>query len=47
VVEGRGLKARYILIAAGARPVPLGIPGEDHAVTSDRFVELDAQLHSS
>jgi glutathione reductase (NADPH) len=41
-VEGRELKARHILIAAGARPVPLGIPGEEHVVTSDRFLELNA-----
>lgn len=41
VVEGRELRGRHILIAAGARPVPLGIPGQEHAVTSDGFLELD------
>ncbi|MBI1774462.1 MAG: NAD(P)/FAD-dependent oxidoreductase [Proteobacteria bacterium] len=41
-VEGQELKSRYILIAAGARPVPLDMPGEEHVVTSDRFLELDA-----
>jgi glutathione reductase (NADPH) len=41
-VEGQELKARYILIASGARPVPLHIPGEEHVITSDRFLELDA-----
>ncbi len=41
-VEGQELKARYILIATGARPVPLHIPGEDYVITSDRFLELDA-----
>ena len=41
VVEGREFKARYILIAAGARPIPLDIPGQEHAVTSDVFLELD------
>ena len=41
-VEGQELKARHILIAAGARPVPLGIPGEEYVVTSDRFLELSA-----
>jgi len=41
VVDGRELRARYILIAAGARPVPLDIPGEEHAVSSDGFLELD------
>ncbi|HVB81127.1 MAG TPA: NAD(P)/FAD-dependent oxidoreductase [Candidatus Binataceae bacterium] len=41
-VEGQELKARYIFIATGAHPVPLRIPGEDHVITSDRFLELDA-----
>jgi glutathione reductase (NADPH) len=41
-VEGQELKARHILIAAGARPVPLDIPGAEHAVTSEQFLELDA-----
>jgi glutathione reductase (NADPH) len=41
-VESQELKARYILIAVGARPAPLDIPGEEHVVTSDRFLELDA-----
>ena len=31
-IEGVELKARYMLIAAGARPVPLDIPGQEHAV---------------
>jgi glutathione reductase (NADPH) len=38
----RELRGRHILIAAGARPVPLGIPGEEHAMTSEQFLELDA-----
>ena len=42
VVEGRTLRARHILIASGARPVPLGIPGEDLVSTSDAFLELQA-----
>jgi pyruvate/2-oxoglutarate dehydrogenase complex dihydrolipoamide dehydrogenase (E3) component len=41
VAEGREFKARYTLIAAGARPIPLDIPGQEHAVTSDVFLELD------
>jgi glutathione reductase (NADPH) len=40
-VEGQELKARYILLASGARPVPLHIPGEEHVITSDRFLEID------
>ena len=42
VVEGREeLKGRHILIANGARPVPLDIPGQEHAITSEQFLELD------
>lgn len=41
-VDGRALKARHILIASGARPVPLGIPGEEFVATSDDFLELEA-----
>src|SRR5262249_3183035 len=34
-------KGRHILIANGARPVPLDIPGQEHAITSEQFLELD------
>ena len=40
-VEGRALKGRNIVIAAGARPVPLDFPGAEHAITSDAFMELE------
>lgn len=40
-VEGQELTSRHVLIATGARPVPLRIPGEEHAITSDRFLELE------
>lgn len=40
IVNGGELKARHILIATGARPVPLGISGEEHVATSDDFLEL-------
>jgi glutathione reductase (NADPH) len=39
---GENLKARYILIASGARPAPLNLPGEDLLITSEQFLELDA-----
>lgn len=42
VVGGQTLRARHLLIAAGARPVPLNIPGEDLVITSDTFLELQA-----
>ncbi len=41
-VEGTALEARYLLLAVGAEPVTLGIPGEEHLVTSEQFLELDA-----
>jgi glutathione reductase (NADPH) len=40
-VGGREMKARHVLIATGARPVPLGIPGEEFVATSDDFLELE------
>src|SRR5215469_1971521 len=41
-VTDQELKARFILIASGAHPVPLGILGEEHVITSDQFLELNA-----
>jgi glutathione reductase (NADPH) len=41
VAEGRELSAKHFLIAAGARPTRLNIPGEEHAITSEQFLELD------
>jgi glutathione reductase (NADPH) len=40
-VAGRALEVRHILIASGARPVPLGLPGAEHVITSDEFMELE------
>jgi len=40
-VEARALKGRHVLIASGARPVPLRFPGAEHAITSDAFMELE------
>lgn len=40
-VEGRPLKGGNILIATGARPITLGFPGAEHAITSDTFMELE------
>ncbi len=35
------LKARNVVIAAGAKPVALNVPGEEHLTTSTQFLELD------
>lgn len=34
------LTARHIVVAAGARHAPLGIPGEEHLITSTEFLRL-------
>jgi glutathione reductase (NADPH) len=39
-VDGQILQARHVLIAIGARPVPLTFPGAEHVITSDQFLEL-------
>jgi glutathione reductase (NADPH) len=39
-VDGQTLQGGHVLIATGARPVPLGLPGAEHVVTSDQFLEL-------
>ncbi len=36
------LEARSFVVAAGARPATLNIPGEELVTTSDQFLELDA-----
>ena len=40
-VSGETIEGRFILIAVGAVPVRLGIPGEDHVVTSTDFLDLE------
>ena len=37
-VDGQVLQARHVLIAAGAEPVKLGIPGEEHLITNEEFL---------
>ena len=39
-VGGQTLQARHVLIATGARPVPLTFPGAEYLITSDQFLEL-------
>jgi len=40
-VAGEALDGRFVLIAAGAVPIRLGMPGEEHIITSTEFLELD------
>lgn len=40
-VGGEVLEGRFILIAVGAVPMRLGIPGEEHIITSTEFLELE------
>jgi glutathione reductase (NADPH) len=35
------LESKHILIAAGMKPAPLGIPGEDLVTVSDQFLDLE------
>lgn len=37
---GRDITAGHFIIAAGARPRPLDIPGAEHVITSRQFLEL-------
>lgn len=39
-VNGETLSARYVVIASGAKPRPMNIPGEEHLTTSTEFMEL-------
>ena len=41
-VEGVRLEAKYTLIASGAEPVKLNIPGEEHLLDNESFLALDA-----
>ena len=40
-VDDEVLDGRYVVIAAGARPADLPIPGREHLITSEQFLELD------
>ena len=39
-VEGQALEAEHVVIASGAEPIKLGIPGEEHLITNEEFLEL-------
>jgi glutathione reductase (NADPH) len=41
VVEGKTLTGRHVLIASGAEPVPLGLPGEEHVIDNEAFLAIE------
>jgi len=40
-VNDEVLEGRYVVVAAGQKPVDLKIPGTEHLTTSEQFLELD------
>ncbi|QCF26488.1 dihydrolipoyl dehydrogenase family protein [Hydrocarboniclastica marina] len=40
-VDGHPLEAQHVLIASGAEPVMLGIPGEEHLIDNEDFLALE------
>jgi glutathione reductase (NADPH) len=40
-VEAEVLEGRYVVVAAGAQPMTLSIPGEEYLTTSEQFLDLD------
>ena len=42
MVDGHELSARHFLIASGAHPVKLGIPGEEHLIDNETFMAMEA-----
>lgn len=40
-ISGETVEARFIVLAAGAIPQPLTLPGAEHVIDSTRFLELD------
>ena len=40
-VGGDLLEGKYVVVAAGAQPMKLSIPGEEYLTTSDQFLELN------
>ncbi len=42
-VNGRRISAQQFVVATGSAPRKLGIPGEEHTITSDEFLELAEQ----
>jgi glutathione reductase (NADPH) len=41
VVDGEAVHGRFVVLAAGAHPMPLPLAGAEHLITSSDFLELD------
>ena len=41
-IDGQSVEAEHIVIATGAEPVKLGIPGEEHLLDNEAFMSLKA-----
>jgi len=41
-VDGKELAGDHVVIASGAEPISLGIPGEEHLITSEDFLSLES-----
>lgn len=40
-IDGSEVQAGHILIASGARPIDLGIPGEEHVIDNEAFLAME------
>jgi glutathione reductase (NADPH) len=40
-IDGEPLEAEHILIASGAEPMKLGIPGEEHLIDNEQFLAME------
>lgn len=40
-IDGSEIQARHILIASGAKPMRLGIPGEEHLIDNEVFLSME------
>jgi len=40
-IDGSEIQAGHILIASGARPIDLGIPGEEHVIDNEAFLAME------
>jgi glutathione reductase (NADPH) len=41
-IDSEIVEAKHVLLASGAEPIKLGIPGEEHMVTNEDFLSLEA-----